>query len=112
LAHVERYREVRVDPDLPRRWRAAGAVLQMNFGSLIGQYGRRVEASAWQLLADGLVDVFASDYHARGIPVPQPAAREALAAKGALAAFEVLATANPTRLLAGEALLPVPLALR
>ena len=65
VAHPERYwgydRGFAVIPD----WRAAGALLQLNAGSLLGEYGDSIRTIAHKFLSEGWVDVIASDNHAR-----------------------------------------------
>lgn len=65
LAHPERYwgydRSFAVVPE----WRAAGALLQVNAGSLLGENGDSIRTIAHRFLREGWVDVIASDNHAR-----------------------------------------------
>src|SRR5690606_2377723 len=88
-------------------WRAAGAVIQVNAGSLTGRYGSGARANAATLLTHGQIDCLASDYHSRGVPELQPA-RTWLDSIGASDHAELLLDVNPARILAGEPPLPVP----
>ena len=68
IAHPERYAYPRgTEPlDLMRRWREAGALLQVNAGSFSGHYRDHrpmSEALAWAMVAEGLVDIVATDHH-------------------------------------------------
>lgn len=114
LAHPERYRGVLDRLEVAQAWREAGAVLQANAGSLVGQHGREARRAAWRMLERGWVQLLATDYHARGAP----RLREAL---GALSDRledagdgrgreipELLLHENPSRILADERPLPVP----
>lgn len=65
LAHPERYSGYHTGFDVVSEWRAAGALLQVNGGSLLGEYGNGVRLIAQRFLADGLIDLIASDNHAR-----------------------------------------------
>lgn len=65
LAHPERYRGSRDLVEDARNWVTAGAVLQLNHGSLNGRFGPDVRAAAIALLEARLVSYVASDYHAR-----------------------------------------------
>lgn len=63
VAHPERYDAVQRDPTLVRNWFRRGIVLQVNKGSVLGAFGRRVEETALRLLHRGLIHVIASDAH-------------------------------------------------
>lgn len=106
IAHPERYRNH--DPHLTTlaRCRTAGARLQVNAGSFLGQHGDRARKVALLLLQHGWVDYLASDHHARG----EPATARAVAwleEQGAGAQARRLSRENPARILAGEPPLPV-----
>jgi protein-tyrosine phosphatase len=63
FAHPERCRAVQRDPSLLDSVRAGGAMTQLVAPSLIGRWGGAVEASAWELLRAGRVDLLGSDAH-------------------------------------------------
>lgn len=107
LAHPERYAGLDGEPALVASWRAAGAVLQVNAGSITGRYGEAPRQRAKQLLSAGAAGIIASDFHGRGSPNVEEA-RVVLEAVGAGEAFRLLTQVNPLRLLRGEPLLPVP----
>lgn len=106
IAHPERYRNHDDRLTMLARCRAAGAHLQVNSGSLLGQHGERAERVARRLLALGWVDYLASDHHARGTPATARAV-ERLLEEGAGAQARRLTEENPARILAGEGPLPV-----
>jgi protein-tyrosine phosphatase len=64
LAHPERYGGS--SHSTLEEWHGAGALLQVNAGSLLGDYGPHARRTAWALLRAGLVHYVCSDYHARG----------------------------------------------
>jgi tyrosine-protein phosphatase YwqE len=107
VAHPERYRNL--DPTLAElpRFRHAGAFLQMNAGSLFGDYGKTAAGHARRILMAGEADFVGSDYHARGEPGLQRFAR-AMADAGFSEQAELLTITNPARLLLGEEPLRVP----
>lgn len=107
LAHPERYAGLGDRLESARTWRRTGALLQVNAGSLVGQYGPEARQTAWALLERGWVDVVASDYHARGEP-RLGAARAALGRIGDQGQAERLLAANPARLLEDRPPEPVP----
>lgn len=107
VAHPERYRNL--DPTLVElaQFRRAGAFLQMNAGSLFGDYGKTAAGHARRILMTGEADYIGSDYHARGEPGLQRFVR-AMADAGFSEQAELLTMTNPARLLAGEPPLRVP----
>lgn len=106
LAHPERYRGLGEQMATAAAWREAGALLQVNAGSLLGQYGRAPRRVAWALLERGWADVVASDYHARG----DPKIREARAAVERMSETHarLLFSTNPRRMLEGRGPEEVP----
>jgi protein-tyrosine phosphatase len=106
IAHPERYRNMPGNHDLVEQWRGAGACIQANSGSLIGQYGAVAEDLAWELLRRGCVDYLCSDYHSRGKCSVSDAATE-LEKRGGLSQLYALMTGNPERLLRNERPEPV-----
>ena len=107
LAHPERYRGISDRPDVAEAWRDAGAALQVNCGSLLGQYGRQARDAAWRLLEEGRADLLATDWHARG-PISLAGAVRALRERGADEQIRLLLESNPRRILDGERPAPVP----
>lgn len=63
LAHPERYRFIQRDPDLAYDLADLGCVLQVNGGSLLGDFGRTCQQAALRFLEDGIVGAIASDAH-------------------------------------------------
>lgn len=107
VAHPERY--VGIDVELASRWREAGALLQVNFGSLDGRYGGDARAVAFRLLRRGWVDYLASDFHARpDRKIYMDEARDRLNDLNAGEAFVTMSLTNPARIFRDEAPIPVP----
>lgn len=65
LAHPERYAGVDRAYHWIGRWRADGALMCVNGGSLWGEYGGEAERVSRRMLAEGHIDLLASDHHAR-----------------------------------------------
>jgi protein-tyrosine phosphatase len=107
VAHPERYRNL--DPSLVElaHFRHAGAFLQMNAGSLFGDYGKTAAGHARRILLAGEADYVSSDYHARGEPGTRRFVR-AMNDAGFSEQAELLTVVNPARMLAGEPPLRVP----
>jgi protein-tyrosine phosphatase len=106
VAHPERYRNLESVADLAPL-QAAGAAFQVNAGSLLGEYGSTAQRRVAEILGAGLASYACSDYHARGEPATDRAAR-LLAQSGFAEQAELLFSVNPDRLLRGEPPLPVP----
>jgi protein-tyrosine phosphatase len=106
LAHPERYRGV-TSLDIAGEWKDAGALLQVNGGSLLGRYGPQARSVAFDLLQRGWVDYLCSDYHARGEPLIRDY-EDLLGQCEAAEQAHTLMRTNPERLLAGQRPLPVP----
>jgi len=106
VAHPERYTGIDAGLDTVREWREAGALIQVNIGSLLGRFGQQATRTAFALLRRGWVDYLGSDYHARGLPRIAEA-RTLLERSGATAQAELLMVTNPGRLWRDEVPLPV-----
>ncbi len=66
LAHFERFARAQRSADQPHALRAEGAVLTLDAGSLLGQFGNVLVKRAKQLLDWDCVDILASDAHDDG----------------------------------------------
>jgi protein-tyrosine phosphatase len=94
---------------LAGQWREAGAILQVNYGSILGRYGDLPRKRALILLERGWVDLMASDFHGRPHLSPSiTEAREVFRELGGGPQFGLLAGLNPSRILRGEDPIPVP----
>ena len=106
VAHPERYRNL--DSLAPLgEFIAAGALLQVNAGSLLGDYGSKAQERAREILGHGIASFVCSDYHARGEPHTAGLART-LGEAGFTEQATLLLGVNPARMLNGEMPLPVP----
>lgn len=63
IAHPERYDCIQVDPELSLEIHQRGALLQLNKGSILGEFGRRVMNAAYALLDQHAYDFVGSDAH-------------------------------------------------
>jgi protein-tyrosine phosphatase len=108
VAHPERY--VGIDTALASLWREAGALLQLNYGSLDGRYGNDVRRIAFKLLRRGWGDYLASDFHCRpDRKINKAEAQDRMESLGAGEAFVTMSLTNPARILRDEEPIPVPL---
>jgi protein-tyrosine phosphatase len=110
ISHPERYRRNRVNVHIDelRHWKAAGARLQVNAGSLLGDYGPAIEKLAWQLLGEGLADLISTDHHADARVVSPRATFEEITRRGHRDVAHLLLAENTARVLRDEPLLAVP----
>ena len=109
LAHPERYPYVARDPGRLEALASAGIPFQVTTHSVAGLFGGAIQNAAFELMERGWVHVLASDAHG---PVNRaPMFREAVrvvANRYGKEAARLLCVENPRRVVAGEALLPVP----
>jgi len=103
IAHPERYHAVIEDPNLPAHWIETGCLIQINAGSLLGNFGTHVQRTAEIMLKHQMVHLIGSDAHStgrRGFHLERSAeAVQRLA--GAETAAKLVST-NPARIIAGE----------
>jgi protein-tyrosine phosphatase len=102
LAHPERYSAC--SPTAVGRWKADGAVMQVDATTLLSGRGRGQRARA--LLAHGLADIIAADNHGDGRQLRT--ATEYLSEHGGDSHAELLASRNPAAILANGEVEPVP----
>jgi protein-tyrosine phosphatase len=98
LGHPERYPGL--STRVTQQWHGSGTLMQVNAGSLLGDYGPEGRRRAWGLLQLGLVHYVCSDYHSRG-KYRLPEALEAIARRGGEEQRDTL-IANGVRLSRGE----------
>lgn len=101
VAHPERYHDI--TPALAEEWRRVGAAMQLDAAALDakGPMGDRARA----LLAEGLVDLLASDTHADRRSLAS--GRAWILEHGTSEQAELLTRTNAQRLLDGQPLVPV-----
>jgi protein-tyrosine phosphatase len=92
IAHPERNRDVQADPAPLVDWVAAGALLQVNAGSVLGMLGDAAQSCAVELLEAGAAHVLASDAH--GVERRRPFCLDA----GRRAAAEIVGEEEADRL--------------
>jgi protein-tyrosine phosphatase len=63
IAHPERYFEIQKDDTKLSKLIKRGVLTQLNCGSLLGRYGKRVQKTARILLKHNLIHMIASDIH-------------------------------------------------
>ena len=66
LAHPERYAFVQKNPKVLLSLIKNGALIQANYGSILGQYGREAQKTLIKMLKNNMVHVLATDTHRTG----------------------------------------------
>jgi protein-tyrosine phosphatase len=107
LAHPERNGPLLAWPQMLERWTALGVGLQVTAGSLTGDWGRYVEHTAWELLAQGGRICIATDAHDDAQAPGMTKAFGAVAARWGEDVARSLCVENPARVIQGEELAPV-----
>jgi len=110
VVHPERYRRGTDPVELEeiRSWKEAGAILQVNGGSLLDGYGAGIAQLAWTLIDLGLADLIGTDHHGASRPVSPTAVIRKLQSRGAGEQARILFCENPGRILDDLETLPVP----
>lgn len=66
IAHPERYELVQDDPNIAIEWVEEGALLQSNYGSIIGRYGSTCKETLYKLLDANAIHFLGTDNHRAG----------------------------------------------
>lgn len=103
VAHPERYLYVQENPAIINNWCRMGCLFQLNRGSLMGRFGRRVQHTAIMLLERGFVTAIASDAHSARIRTPWLAdIRKLLKEEISDYCAQLLLEDNPSRIIHNE----------
>lgn len=99
IAHPERYEAVQSAPSVVERWFAAGCIIQLNKGSILGNLGRRAQVCASWILSRGLAHVVASDAHTPCVRTPHMSEiRRCLEDRCGPAYTQILLSVNPGKI--------------
>lgn len=63
IAHPERYTFVQEHPNIVDEWVEEGALLQSNYGSIVGVYGESAKKAVKKLLKKNIIAILATDIH-------------------------------------------------
>ncbi|MCK4653787.1 MAG: hypothetical protein KAU01_05025 [Candidatus Cloacimonetes bacterium] len=102
LAHPERYTNIIRNPELSEDIIHRNVYFQLNAGSLLGQYGKSIQKTAWFLLEKGFVHFLASDTHCKSYEYTLPIAVEEIKKNVDKYTAELLTEINPTKMLNNE----------
>lgn len=70
LAHPERFAFIQKDPELAYYLEETGCILQVNKGSILGEFGEKCRKLVLQMMNDNIVKVIATDAHDTGYRSP------------------------------------------
>lgn len=71
LAHPERYSFIKEQPNIIKDLIETGVLMQANYGSIVGQYGKKAQIIVKKLLENDMIHFLGSDVHRRGTIYPQ-----------------------------------------
>jgi len=63
FAHPERSKKIQNSPEILEQWLHQGCLMQMNAGSILGQFGKKCQQVSKRLLKAGLIHIISSDAH-------------------------------------------------
>lgn len=66
LAHPERYSFIQENPNIIKELIETGVLMQANYGSIVGQYGKKVQIIVKKLLENDMIHFLGSDVHRKG----------------------------------------------
>lgn len=106
IAHPERYKFITDNPAIAYEWNRKGYFLQINSGSILGEFGETIRHTAQILLKHQLVQIVASDCHHNTHRVPNLAEAWQLLARDYSPGYsDLLLKVNPKLLLADQQVL-------
>ncbi len=108
IAHPERYHTLYTERDYLHQWTERGFVLQINKGSLFGNFGRRASDIAHWCLDEGCIHLIGSDAHSPFQRTPKlDEAWDHTADFDSPEIADFLLNTNPARILRDEPVQPV-----
>ena len=112
ITHPERHSFLMRNPTLVNRWAEYQPCLQITAGSFVGDFGQQCQEAAWAFVHAELPIVVATDAHNVGSRAPRmTAAYQRLSLELGRPAARILCMENPRRLLAGQDLVMLTIAL-
>lgn len=106
IAHPERYLEVQKNYKLVEEYIENGCLIQCNYASILGYYGKDAQKTVKKLLKEKLVNFLGSDCHRKGsIYLNIPKAVKKIIKIIGEEEFYKISTTNPQRILNNEEIL-------
>jgi protein-tyrosine phosphatase len=108
MAHAERVTSLKAHLPIVLRWLGHSTHLQITASSLSGDFGLDLQRTAWGLLTSGWATLVATDAHNVNMRRPRmKAAFESISAELSEDLARLVCVENPSRVIAGEDILPV-----
>lgn len=63
VAHPERYRFIQNDINILEKWISRGYIIQLDAGSILGNFGKKIEETSFQMINSGFIHLIGSDAH-------------------------------------------------
>ena len=105
IAHPERYKYVKNNPDFVNRWLREGYLLQSNTTSLLSRESKKV---IFDFIEKGKLSLIASDCHDKYRPLSLINAHDLIRKKFSEETAELLMEINPGRVIENKAVISVP----
>lgn len=103
LAHPERYKSVQKNPKIIEEYVEKGCLIQCNYGSILGQYGKDAKNALKYLLKNNLVHFMGSDCHRKnGIYLDVPKAIKKIEKIIGKEKLYEITTLNPKKIINNE----------
>lgn len=103
IAHPERYSAVQNNYKIVEEYREKGCLIQSNYASILGYYGKDAQKTIKMLLKNNFVDFLGSDCHRRNSIYPNiPKAIKKITKIIGKDEFYKISTVNPQRVLNNE----------
>lgn len=103
LAHPERYPHVQKDPNTLIELIESGVIMQSNYGSILGQYGKECKKTVQKMLKHNMVHLLGSDVHRpRTVYYNMPEILKTLEKLIGRNKLEYLTTINPSKMINNE----------
>ena len=103
LAHPERYPHVQKDPNTLIELIESGVIMQSNYGSILGQYGKECKKTVQKMLKHNMVHLLGSDVHRpKTVYYNMPEILKTLEKLIGRNKLEYLTTINPSKIINNE----------
>ena len=105
IAHPERYTDIQEDPNVAISWIEEGALLQCNYATILGRYGKAARETIIKLLDVGAVHFLGTDTHRKNtVYTRMEEIIEELSKKIGKRDLKVITTNNPRYILENQKL--------
>lgn len=102
IAHPERYQIIQENPNLALEWIKKGALLQANYGSILGSYGEKSKSTVIKLFNANAIHFLGTDVHRVGGYKKVEEAMQRLEKTIGKEKLEQLSYINPKKIISNE----------